>query len=158
MNNRLFTLQEDVFKVLANHKRLEIIQLLQKRPLNVTEMTEMLGLRQSNLSQHLTLLRQHRLLTVRKQGREAYYELADHNIAKAVQIVSRFLQDQYNIEGVPQPDSIFPIVVDPVCGMRLSASEAYDHTEHDGHMYYFCASGCKNQFALHPSKFLQYVH
>ena len=53
--HRLFSLQEDVFKTIASRKRLEIIQLLKIRELSVSEMVEMLGVRQSNLSQHLSL-------------------------------------------------------------------------------------------------------
>lgn len=153
MYNELFALEEDVFKVIANQKRLEIIQLLHKRELNVSEMIEMLGLRQANLSQHLSLLRQHKIVTVTKKGREVYYKLADDNIAKAVQLIYRFLQKQHHIEGVPSADAIFPIVADPVCGMRLSASEAFDSADHDNRTYYFCASGCKDKFARNPQRY-----
>ncbi|HEU4913965.1 MAG TPA: metalloregulator ArsR/SmtB family transcription factor [Candidatus Saccharimonadales bacterium] len=150
MSHQLFALEEDVFKVIANQKRLEIIQLLHKRELNVGEMVEMLGLRQSNLSQHLTLLRQCKLVTVTKKGREVYYRLSDDHIAEAVQLVYRFLQKQYNLDGV-QTDTLFPIVADPVCGMRLSASEAFDSIVQDGRSYFFCASGCKDKFVRQPS-------
>jgi DNA-binding transcriptional ArsR family regulator/YHS domain-containing protein len=153
MSNQLFALEEEVFKVIANQKRLEIIQLLHGRELNVSEMVEMLGLRQSNLSQHLTLLRQCKLVTVTKKGREAYYRLTDENIAKAVQLVYQFLQDQYHIGSV-SPDALFPIVVDPVCGMRLSASDAYDTTIYNERDYFFCASGCLEKFISHPKSYL----
>lgn len=155
MYNQLFALEEGVLKVMANQKRLEIIQLLHKRELNVSEMIEMLGLRQSNLSQHLTLLRQHKLVTVTKQGREVYYKLADANIAKAVQLIYRFLQAQHNLEEIPSADTLFPIVADPVCGMRLSASEAFDSAEHGHQTYYFCASGCKAQFVKNPGLYVK---
>lgn len=154
MSRRMFALQEDVFKVLANEKRLEIIQLLRHRELNVSEMMSMLGLRQANLSQNLALLREYKLVTVTKRGREVYYKLTDDNIAKAVQIIQKFLQAQYQIDRAPQPDSVFPIVVDPVCRMRLSASEAFDHTEYDGRDYYFCASGCKESFMARADRYI----
>lgn len=155
MYNHLFELEEDVLKVMANQKRLEIIQLLDKRELNVSDMVEMLGLRQSNLSQHLTLLRQHKLVTVTKKGREVYYKLADENIAKAVQLIYRFLQAQHGSEDIPSPtaDAVFPIVADPVCGMRLSASEAFESMMRDGKTYYFCASGCKQKFSNNPTRY-----
>lgn len=154
MHNKLFALEEDVFKVIANQKRLEIIQLLNHRELNVSEMIEMLGLRQSNLSQHLTLLRQHKLVTVTKKGREVYYKLADDNIAKAVQLIYRFLKAQYHIEDAPSADTLFPIVADPVCGMRISASEAFDQAVFNNKTYYFCASGCKEKFSKQPAAFI----
>lgn len=155
MYQQLLGLEEEIFKVIANQKRLEIIQLLSKRQLNVTEMTMMLGLRQPNLSQHLTLLRQYKLVTVTKKGREVYYRLADKKIAQAVDLVYRFLQTQHQVDSEVSPDKLFPIVIDPVCGMRLSASEAFDHAELDGRAYYFCASGCKLQFVRNPNSFIK---
>jgi DNA-binding transcriptional ArsR family regulator/YHS domain-containing protein len=153
MYQELFALEEEVFKVLANQKRLEIIQLLKKGELNVGDMTAMLGLRQPNLSQHLTLLRQHKLVATTKKGREIYYKLTDPNIAKAVDLIYRFLQSQHNVSSELKAGDIFPIVVDPVCGMRLSASEAFAATEYSGHKYYFCASGCKQQFEKQPANY-----
>lgn len=155
MYQKLLSLEEDVFKVIANQKRLEIIQLLGRRQLNVTEMTEMLGLRQPNLSQHLTLLRQYKLVTVSKKGREVYYKLSNINIAKAVQLIYQFLQTIHEVEAGVSSAKLFPIVADPVCGMRLSASEAFDSTEYAGLVYYFCASGCKQKFMRHPKKFVR---
>lgn len=146
MYSHVFELEEEVFKVIGNQKRLEIIQLLNKRQLNVSEMVEMLGLRQANLSQHLSLLRQHKLVTINKRGREVYYQLADDNIAEAVKLVYHFLQKQYGVSKQASDKDIFPIVADPVCGMRISASEAYDDIKVDGKTYYFCASGCKDTF------------
>ncbi|OYX43445.1 hypothetical protein B7Y94_01235, partial [Candidatus Saccharibacteria bacterium 32-49-12] len=44
--------------------------------------------------------------------------------------------------------ALFPIVTDPVCGMRFSASKAYSHlmTTNDNAVY-FCASGCADKYA-----------
>lgn len=145
MSRQIFALEEDVFKVLANEKRLEIIQLLNHRELNVSEMLSMLGLRQANLSQNLTLLREYKLVVATKRGREVYYKLADDTIAKAVRLIYHFLQNQHQLND-DSMTAVFPIVVDPVCGMRLSASEAYDNYEANNKTYYFCASGCKDAF------------
>lgn len=154
MSTELLAIEEEVFKVIANQKRLEIILLLGNRELNVGQMVDMLGLRQSNLSQHLTLLRQQRLVTVRKNGRESYYKLADESIAKSIRIIHDFLRKQHRIETPIDSKVLFPIVVDPVCGMRLSASEAFDHCKTEGRVYYFCASGCKNKFAKQPAHYM----
>jgi DNA-binding transcriptional ArsR family regulator/YHS domain-containing protein len=151
----LLGLEEDVFKVIANQKRLEIIQLLDKRELNVSEMIEMLGLRQANLSQHLALLRQHKLVTVNKKGRESYYKLSDKRIAKAVGLIYQFLQAEHGVRADFSAEDVFPIVTDPVCGMRLSASEAFSSFEHGGKTYYFCASGCTHKFSKRPQKFVK---
>lgn len=153
MYQHLMLLEEEVLKTLANQKRLEILQLLRSRKLNVTEMTQMLGLRQPNLSQHLSLLRQHGLVKIDKSGQKVYYELADNKITKAVELIHQFLRDHQQLEYDFANDSPFPIVRDPVCGMRLSASEAFDKTDYRGNTYYFCASGCHDKFIKHPSQY-----
>ncbi|PKL31015.1 hypothetical protein CVV43_04530 [Candidatus Saccharibacteria bacterium HGW-Saccharibacteria-1] len=148
MSTELLAIDEEVFKVIANKKRLEVILLLENRELNVGQMIDMLGLRQANLSQHLTLLRQQHLVTVRKDGKESYYKLADNSIAKAIRIIHDFLRKQHRIEMPIDSKTLFPIVTDPICGMRFSASQALDHvTDENNKTYYFCASGCKERFA-----------
>lgn len=46
-------------------------------------------------------------------------------------------------------------VVDPVCGMTISASGAAAHRDYDGTRYYFCSAGCAGRFDADPS---QYAH
>lgn len=152
MYERLFQLQEDTLKTLANHKRLEIIQLLKNKELTVTEMIEMLGISQSNLSQHLGVLRRHKIVTARKNGLNVYYHLTDKHIAEAVKDLREFLKVQYahepeisKIISLNNP-KLYPIVKDPVCGMRMSIGEAAELLEVGGKIYYFCASGCKEKF------------
>src|SRR3989344_3306813 len=95
MYQQIINLEEETFKILANRKRLEILQLLKNRQLSVNEMVEMLGMRQPNLSQHLSLLRQYKLLKANRVGQKAYYALADNKITKAVDMIYRFLQTQH---------------------------------------------------------------
>ena len=161
MYERLFQLQEVTLKILANQKRLEIVQLLQNKELTVTEMVDMLGIPQANISQHLSLLRQVRIVTTRKDGLRVYYRLSDRRIIAVVRELRLFLKGQFALE--PEvlhlnslDSSIYPIVRDPVCGMRISASEAYSYAAHDDHAYYFCASGCKDQFEKHPRRYVQH--
>ena len=156
MSNDILSIQEEVFKLIGNQKRLEILLLLENHELNVGEMTDMLGLRQANLSQHLTLLRAQHLVEVRKKGRESFYTLADDSIAVAIRTIHDFLRKTHRIDAPFDSNSLFPIVTDPVCGMRISASEAFDSTRHEGHTYYFCASGCKDRFMSVPSHYIKF--
>ncbi|HET9412346.1 MAG TPA: metalloregulator ArsR/SmtB family transcription factor [Candidatus Saccharimonadales bacterium] len=160
MYERLFKLQEETLKVLANQKRLEIVQLLQNKALTVSEMVDMLGVPQANISQHLSLLRQVRIVTTRKDGLRVYYHLSDKRILAVVRELRGFLKNQFahepEITHISSLDNnVYPIVRDPVCGMRISASEAYSRVEHDGHVYYFCASGCKLHFEQHPNQYVR---
>lgn len=153
MLQKIIALEEETLKVLANHKRLEILQLLRHSRLSVNEMVSMMGLSQPNLSQHLTLLRHYGLVKVEREGQRAYYSLADNKITKAVEMIYQFLQNQHGFSDEFSAKLLFPIVKDPVCGMRLSASEAFDSAIYLGQMYYFCASGCRDKFIKHPSQY-----
>src|SRR5579864_1878565 len=44
---------------------------------------------------------------------------------------------------------------DPVCGMAVDPSRAKATHEHDGKMYFFCCSGCKEKFSADPAKYLR---
>lgn len=155
MYQQVVSLEEETFKVLANRKRLEILQLLKNRTLSVNGMVEMLGMRQPNLSQHLTLLRQYRLVKIRRDGHKIYYTLADNKITKALDMIYQFLQHQHGFSEDFSKENLFPIVRDPVCGMRLSIPEVFDTVRHDGKTYYFCARGCKEKFLARPTKFFE---
>lgn len=150
-------MQEEVFKTLANQKRLEILQLLNQKELSVTEMVDMLGVNQANLSQHLSLLRKLRLVSTRKDGLHVYYRLSDKRIAAVINQLREFLKVQYVHEPeiaeirVLGKKSLYPIVRDPVCKMRLSVSEALESCRRDNKVYYFCASGCKEKFVKKPT-------
>lgn len=153
MYQQIINLEEETFKVIANRKRLEILQLLKNRRLSVNEMVEMMGMRQPNLSQHLTLLRRYKLVKVNREGQKAYYSLADNKITNAVGMIYQFLQNQHGFSEEFPAKFLFPIVQDVVCGMRLSASEVFDTAKHGGQTYYFCASGCKEKFASNPVRY-----
>jgi ArsR family transcriptional regulator, virulence genes transcriptional regulator len=158
MYERLFSLQEEVLKSLANKKRLELVQLLNGHELTVNQMVAMLGISQSNVSQHLSVLRRLKLVKVRKVGLNAYYSLTDDRITTVITALRDFLKSQYGqepeIAEIAHLDeaSTYPIVRDPVCGMRFSASSAAYSMVFEGDMHYFCAEGCKNEFAAAQSK------
>ncbi len=159
MYHKLFSLQEDVFKVIANQKRLELIQLLKSQELTVSEMVEMLGIRQANLSQHLSLLRLHGVVTSRKVGLNVYYKLTDERIAEATFLIREFLMSQQKIDpavvhGISKAEgALYPIVLDPVCRMRISSSEAGAVVEHKSQAVYFCAVGCRDKFVANPGHY-----
>lgn len=46
------------------------------------------------------------------------------------------------------------MAIDPVCGMSIEQEKAAATFEYQGTMYYFCAQGCRDEFAQQPEKFL----
>lgn len=156
MYQTLFQQQEATFKTLANQKRLEIVQLLTNGELPVLAMSDMLGISQTNVSQHLAILRRSGIVTTRRDGHEVYYRLKDQRIAEACRLVRAFLLEHHHVENdvlEGEMDDLYPLVIDPVCGMRLSPTEVADRAELDSGRYYFCARGCKQQFVESPNKY-----
>ena len=70
----------ELFSTLSDTSRVRIIAALSGTELNVTELTERVGLSQSAVSHHLRHLRQMRLVRNRKSGRHVYYLLDDAHI------------------------------------------------------------------------------
>lgn len=151
--HQLFTLQADVYKSLANPKRLEIINCLRDYELTVTELKNMLGWRQANISQHLALLRQLRLVKARRNGVNIYYSLADKNIIKAYDLVRELLFKNSPTYSLSQKN-LFQIIKDPVCGMHISAFSAFEEYSYKEKTYYFCGEGCLKKFIKTPTRYL----
>ncbi len=70
----------EFFKALSDPTRVRIIHLLAYQEMSVGEICLSLTLNQPNVSHQLRLLRTLRLVTLRKDGRHAYYSLADQHV------------------------------------------------------------------------------
>ena len=68
------------FKILAEPARLQILNELRTRPLNVTELMDATALNQANLSKHLQLLHAHGFVMRRRHGLFVVYALADKSV------------------------------------------------------------------------------
>ncbi|MCH8884630.1 MAG: metalloregulator ArsR/SmtB family transcription factor [SAR324 cluster bacterium] len=66
----------NALKLLGDETRLRILRLVAREPLNVSELTSILGLAQSGISRHLGLLRQTGLLEERREGVWSYYQVS----------------------------------------------------------------------------------
>lgn len=159
----IFDLHADIFKVLANPKRLEIIHLIRGRELTVGELEEMLDMRQANLSQHLMVLRENHLVETRREGTHIYYSLTDSKILKASDLIREVLQDKFKganhvdgmLDGDMKLEDYLKEYKDPVCGMMVSAKTAADSVNFKNKNYYFCARGCKLRFAGNPEQYIK---
>jgi DNA-binding transcriptional ArsR family regulator len=77
----------DFLKALAHESRLLLLCLLSERERSVTELEELLSLRQTTVSQQLARLRLDGLVTTRRDGKTVYYSLADANTLKFVEVI-----------------------------------------------------------------------
>ncbi len=62
----IYELQAEISKTLAHPLRIAILHYLREGEKTVTDLTKTLGASQSNISQHLALLRQRQIVKTRK--------------------------------------------------------------------------------------------
>src|SRR3989338_4379847 len=68
------------YKLLANEKRLEILNNIKFEEKRVEELVKILGVSKANVSQHLALLRHAGIVMVRREGLNVYYKIVDPEI------------------------------------------------------------------------------
>lgn len=71
----------DFFKVFGDPTRLRILTLLQDAELCVHDIAKLLDMEQSAISHQLRVLRQSKLVKVRKEGKSSHYSLADYHVS-----------------------------------------------------------------------------
>lgn len=84
---------------MANPTRLKIMNLLREGEKSVEELRERLRLPKANLSQHLSILRQRRILSTRRSGLNIYYKIANPKMIKACDILRDVLLEQLQESG-----------------------------------------------------------
>lgn len=82
-----------VCKAIADPKRLLIINVLRDGELSVGELSDALGVSQSNASQHLAFLRDRDIVETRREGTTVYYRLRSPKIVQAIDLMREFLND-----------------------------------------------------------------
>lgn len=82
----------ELLKVLANENRLLAVCYLIDKPMTVSELNSKLNhLTQSALSQHLSVLKAHKILESNKNGLNIVYSIRDERVIKLIQC----LKDTY---------------------------------------------------------------
>ena len=68
----------NILSLLANQRRLMVLcKLVEQGEMTVTDLSLAVGLSQSALSQHLAKMREHGLVTFRRESQTLWYRLAD---------------------------------------------------------------------------------
>ena len=83
MPSRLVVAKElgNIFKVISHPDRIRLIEELRGAEKDVNTLAEELKLPGPRVSQHLSLLRAHRIVEERREGRHHYYHLIQPEIA-----------------------------------------------------------------------------
>lgn len=81
-------------KALAHPTRLKIIALLKEGEKSVGALEAEVGTSQSNVSQHLGLLRAKEILSARREGNQVYYRVRDKRLFALLELIQEvYCQD-----------------------------------------------------------------
>ena len=76
-----------IYKILANSKRLEILNILKTKETSVENLLKITRLPKANLSQHLALMRHNGLIIPRRSGLNIFYRIVDPRIVEPCKIL-----------------------------------------------------------------------
>ena len=81
---------EAFMKILANKNRLMILCTLMDQERSVSELNHSIPLGQSALSQHLAVLREHKLVDTRRDAQSIYYSVSDPRVKQIIEKLYEF--------------------------------------------------------------------
>ena len=76
-----------IYSLLANPKRLEILNILKSGERSVEDLLNITKLPKANLSQHLALLRHNGIVHTRRSGLNVFYKIVDPRIVEPCKIL-----------------------------------------------------------------------
>ena len=76
----------DIFKVFGDSTRLRIMFTLSDGEMSVLKIAEALNMEQSTISHQLRVLRQNKLVRVRREGKQIYYSLDDDHVKEIIEM------------------------------------------------------------------------
>lgn len=96
---RLYEAHAELCKAISHPKRLEILDIIREREHSVEDIAARTGMRKSNLSQHLAVLRKARLVRTRRQGLHIFYDIANPRILDVCDTLRSILLDSWAESG-----------------------------------------------------------
>lgn len=97
MKEQIISMKSDFFKALAHPTRVRILEQLAKREeeICVCELIDHLGIEQSNLSQHLSILRKQQIIVSTKVGLKVMYRIKYPEVLIILDKVQEILAQQF---------------------------------------------------------------
>jgi ArsR family transcriptional regulator len=90
----LYEVKANLFKGLAHPIRVRVLEVLSAHPeISVTDLLADTGMEASHLSQHLSVLRRHNLVTAERRGSQVFYRLAYPQVADLLAVSRSLLID-----------------------------------------------------------------
>ena len=100
IERELYKHHADMCKVFSHPTRLAILNTLREEQMSVSELAERLNVSVGNLSQHLNMMKQRRVLASRKDANSVYYQLANPKMLRAFDLIREILFEQMQRESI----------------------------------------------------------
>jgi ArsR family transcriptional regulator len=84
-------IKAELFKALAHPARIRVLEILSDGERSVGELTPLVGIEASHLSQQLAVLRRARLVTTHKDGPRVVYAIRDRELVELLVVAKRLL-------------------------------------------------------------------
>jgi DNA-binding transcriptional ArsR family regulator len=99
LSQEIAELHAKLCSALADPTRLMLLYVLSETPCNVSELTQKLAVPQPSISRHLRVLRDGGLVRATRQGMAVQYELADHRVIEALDLLRAVLRNRIKYDA-----------------------------------------------------------
>ncbi|MBI3669559.1 MAG: winged helix-turn-helix transcriptional regulator [Acidobacteria bacterium] len=96
----VYSRHAEMCKVFSHPLRLQVLNTLRDKEMSVSDLADRLGVAIGNLSQHLNMMKQRRVVMTRKEGNNVYYRLANAKMLEAFDLIREILFEQMRREGI----------------------------------------------------------
>ncbi len=94
MSRSIFDLQAERCQTMSSPARLRIVHLLRQGPHRVGDIATSTGFAQSNVSQHLAILRHRGIVSSERRGGETIYRITSPKIVRVCDMMREVLAEQ----------------------------------------------------------------
>lgn len=95
----LFRMHAELCKAMANEHRQAILHAICNGEKCVSDLATEIGISVHNVSQHLRVLKERRLVTSRKEGQTVYYRVTNQKFMEACALMRQALIEQHQEQG-----------------------------------------------------------
>ncbi|MFO7725437.1 MAG: metalloregulator ArsR/SmtB family transcription factor [Oceanipulchritudo sp.] len=111
----------ELIKLLSDSTRLRLLALLEREPLSVVELQEIMDMGQSRISSHLAILRQASLVEDRREGKKSFYSCHPPEDEQLLRLYRSILETASSRKDFREDEQN----LDRVLSRRRAESEAY---------------------------------
>ncbi|MHC4105113.1 MAG: ArsR/SmtB family transcription factor [Planctomycetota bacterium] len=93
MQKDFYELHANICGIFSSPRRLEILDTLRDKELTVSEILDSMSISKTNLSQHLSLMKDRGILNSRRDGQHIYYSVSSKKVIQAYDLISDVLRE-----------------------------------------------------------------